>query len=83
MQANPVLKKEYRRSNERVADILMRILEVSGVKVPSRRRRLVGVCLGEVVSAMLDLSVASGTRFDRRVIDELKRMQIGYVRTYL
>ena len=83
MQANPDLKKEYRRSNEQVAEVLMSILEVSGVTVPPRRRLLVGVCLGEMVSAMLDLSVAAGRRFDRRVIDELKRMQVGYIRTYL
>ena len=83
MQANPDLKKEYRRSNEQVAEVLMSILEVSGVTLPPRRRQLVGVCLGEMVSAMLDLSVAAGRHFDRRVIDELKRMQIGYIRTYL
>ena len=32
---------------------------------------------------MLDYSVSKGKRFDSRVIEELKRMQIGYISTYL
>ena len=83
MQATPYLKAVYRRSNEMTADVLIDMFESSGVELPPRRKRLISICLGEIIPTMLDLSVSEGKRFDRKIVDELKRMMIGYIRTYI
>jgi len=83
MQATPDLKEVYRRSNEVTVDVLLEMFESSGVNLPPRRKRLIGICLGEIIPTMLDLSVSEGKRFDRKIVTELKRMMIGYIRTYI
>jgi len=83
MLATPGLKAIYRKSNEDVADVFLEAFKKCGVIFPARKKKLIGSCLGEIVPAMLDLSVSRGKRFDPRVIEELKRMQIGYISTYI
>jgi AcrR family transcriptional regulator len=83
MQANPELKALYRESNEAVGRLLLRTLQDRGFVFPARRRRLIALCLGEAVSALMDLSVAGGKRFDPQVIEEMKRMQVAYLGSYL
>ncbi len=83
MLATPGLKEIYRKSNEDVAKVIMKALEKCGISFPVSKRELIGSCIGEIVPAMLDLSVSRGKRYDPKVIDELKRMQIGYISTYL
>lgn len=83
MLTNPDLKMIYRKSNEEVASVFIRALENYGIELPKNRRKLVGNCMGEIVPAMLDYSVSKGKRFDSRVIDELKRMQVAYIESYI
>lgn len=83
MLATPGLKTIYRLSNEDVAGVFLKAFEKCGIKLPANKKKLIGNCVGEIVPAMLDYSVSKGKRFDSRVIEELKRMQIGYISTYL
>ena len=83
MLATPGLKTIYRKSNEDVAGVFLKAFEKCGIELPANKKKLIGNCLGEIVPAMLDYSVSKGRRFDSRVIEELKRMQIGYISTYL
>ncbi len=82
MLATPGLKEIYRKSNEDVSRVFIKALEKCNIILPARRKKLVGKCIGEIVPAMLDLSVSKGKRYDSAVIEELKRMQIGYISTY-
>jgi hypothetical protein len=61
----------------------MKAFEKCGVSFPANRKKLIGNCVGEIVPVMLDYSVSKGKRFDPKVIEELKRMQIGYISTYI
>jgi len=83
MLATPGLKSIYRQSNAEVAKVFLQVFARCGVKLPASKKKLIGNCLGEIVPAMLDYSVSKGKRFDSKVIDELKRMQIGYIATYV
>mgnify|MGYP003388397861 CR=1 FL=1 len=83
MLATPGLKTIYRKSNEDLAVVFMKAFEKCGVSFPDSRKKLIGNCVGEIVPAMLDYSVSKGKRFDPKVIEELKRMQIGYITTYI
>ncbi len=83
MLATPGLKSIYRKSNEDVAKVILKALGKCNIKLPDRRKKLIGNCIGEIVPAMLDLSVSKGKRYDPGVIKELKRMQIGYISTYI
>jgi AcrR family transcriptional regulator len=83
MLATPGLKAIYRKSNADVADVFMKAFEKCGVSFPANRKKLIGNCVGEIVPVMLDYSVSKGKRFDPKVIEELKRMQIGYISTYI
>ena len=83
MLASPDLKNIYRQSNQEVAKVFLRAFEKSGIELPLKKRKLIGNCVGEIVPAMLDYSVSKGKRFDPQVIEELKRMHIGYIATYI
>ncbi|MFT7461115.1 MAG: AcrR family transcriptional regulator [Planctomycetota bacterium] len=83
MLATPGLKAIYRKSNEEVSKVFLRVSEKCGIKLPAKRKKLIGRCVGEIVPSMLDLSASSGKRYDPKVIEELKRMQIGYLSTYI
>ncbi len=83
MLATPALKAMYRESNEEVAKVFLKALEKCGVSFPRNKKKLIGSCVGEIVPAMLDYSVSRGKRFDAKVIEELKRMHIGYISTYI
>ena len=83
MLASPELKAMYRQSNDEVAKVFIRAFEKSGISLPASKKKLIGSCIGEIVPAMLDYSVSRGKRFDPKIIEELKRMHIGYLSTYL
>jgi AcrR family transcriptional regulator len=83
MLATPGLKAIYRKSNKEVAEVFLQAFEKCGVLLPQNKKRLIGNCVGEIVPVMLDYSVSKGKRFDPKVIEELKRMQIGYISTYI
>ena len=83
MLATPGLKAIYRKSNADVTDFFMKAFEKCGVSFPANRKKLIGNCVGEIVPVMLDYSVSKGKRFDPKVIEELKRMEIGYISTYI
>ena len=83
MLGSPELKAIYRHSNEEVAKVFLKAFEKTGIKLPANKKELIGTCIGEIVPAMLDFSVSRGKRFDAKVIEELKRMHIGYISTYL
>ena len=83
MLASPELKAMYRQSNDEVAKVFIRAFEKSGISLPASKKKLIGSCIGEIVPAMLDFSVSRGKRFDPKIIEELKRMHIGYISTYL
>jgi AcrR family transcriptional regulator len=83
MLATPGLKAIYRKSNEDVAEVFAKAFEKCGMSFPGNRKKLIGNCVGAIVPAMLDYSVSKGKRFDPKVIEELKRMQIGYISTYI
>jgi AcrR family transcriptional regulator len=83
MLATPGLKAIYRNSNKEVAKVFLEAFEKCGVLLPKNKKQLIGNCVGEIVPAMLDYSVSKGKRFDPKVIEELKRMQIGYISTYI
>ncbi|MBT7951858.1 MAG: TetR/AcrR family transcriptional regulator [Gammaproteobacteria bacterium] len=83
MLATPGLKEIYRKSNDDVAKVILKALEKCEISLPANKRKLIGSCIGEIVPTMLDFSVSKGKRYDSKIIEELKRMQIGYISTYL
>ena len=83
MLGSPELKAIYRQSNEEVSKVFLQAFAKTGIKLPAGKKKLIGTCIGEIVPAMLDYSVSRGKRFDAKVIEELKRMHVGYISTYL
>ena len=83
LMAVPELREEYRRSSDDVSEFLMERMRRWGIELPNARIHLVIKCMGECSATLLDLAVSGGRPYDDDVVEELKQVFKGYVRTYM
>lgn len=81
--AVPELHASYRQANMEMADMLKPFLESWGLVLTDEDRYRVVNCIGECGTALMDLAVFGGKGYDPRIIEEMKRMQRGYIRQLL
>lgn len=82
MHATPELKNAYRKANVKIITLMLDIFEQKGFSFPSDKKHLICLCLGEIITALLDLSVSGGRRFEPTVINEAKRAAIAYIHAF-
>lgn len=82
-RAVPELRDVDDRAGERLALEFSKLLRAGGVDLPAHRRIAIGRAAIEAAIAVLDLAYEAPPRQQRGLIDELKRMQIAYLATYL
>jgi AcrR family transcriptional regulator len=82
-RALPELRDVDDRAGEQLARQFSQLLRAGGVDLPAQRTTAIGRAAIEAAIAVLDLAYASPPRQRRALIDELKRMQIAYLATYL
>lgn len=83
MRALPELQAVDRRDNERLASQMGRALQRRGVSLPSARLRAAARALIETAVAILDLALVEPRPRAGLLIEELKRMQLGYLESII
>jgi len=83
MQAVPALRAIDQRDNARLARTLAGVLRRRGVSLPPARLRAVARVVVETASTTIDLALHGDVPAPRVLLDELKQMQIRYMRPYL
>lgn len=83
MQAVPELRAVDQRDNARLARTLAGVLHRRGVALPPTRLRAIARMVIETATAVIDLALHRAAPAPRLLLDELKRMQIRYMRPYM
>ncbi|MFP6654988.1 MAG: TetR/AcrR family transcriptional regulator [Myxococcota bacterium] len=79
MQASPALQAIDQEDNERLAMMFARALRRRQASISLRDARTAGRLLVETAVTIIDLAMAAPPNEQRRLIDELKTMQVAYL----
>ena len=83
MQAVPALRAIDQRDNARLARTLAAVLRRRTAALPAARLRVVARMVVETATATIDLALHGDVPGPRLLLDELKRMQVRYMRPYI